>query len=200
MACGLSEGDAWLEMARQGNMSAWSQVLDSQRNRLKRMVIQRLDQRISGRMDPSDVVQEVMMKATAQRHQYFSGPDAPVYAWLRQIAIHELVDVHRRHVGAGRRTVLREEGVPLNDGSTSELAQELAGRQSSPSHIAVRQELVNRVQEALRALPAELHQVLALKYLELLSTMEVAAVTGLSVRTVQLRHREALTRVAELLR
>ena len=52
---------------------------------------------------------------------------ARFYPWLRQLAWDRLVEQHRLHVRAERRSVLREEADPLAlaDGSALELAERL---------------------------------------------------------------------------
>ena len=54
------------EGARAGEDRAdWGGFLATHRDRLRRMVALRLDQRLRGRIDPSDVIQEAFLEATA---------------------------------------------------------------------------------------------------------------------------------------
>ena len=62
------ENQVLLERALTGDESALAALFDGYRDRLRRMIRLRLDRRLSGRVDSSDVLQEAY-----QRH----GPDRP---------------------------------------------------------------------------------------------------------------------------
>jgi DNA-directed RNA polymerase specialized sigma24 family protein len=66
MAEPASESSELLRRAGDGDTSALGQLLDSHRARLRRMVKLRLDTRLQGRIDASDVLQEAYLEA-AQR-------------------------------------------------------------------------------------------------------------------------------------
>ena len=47
---------------------------------------------------------------------YVQEQPMPFYPWLRQLALQRLIDLQRKHLGAERRSVRREESLlPLND-------------------------------------------------------------------------------------
>jgi hypothetical protein len=75
------------------------------RERLRRMVAVRMDRRLAPRMDPSDIVQDVLADADRELTDYLRRRPVPFYPWLRQLAWDRLIDVHRRHVRAGKRSV-----------------------------------------------------------------------------------------------
>ena len=127
-----------LRDARRGDPSARGRLLERHRARLRRMVAVRLDKRLAARVDPSDVVQETLAEAAAKLDGYLRTRPLPFYPWLRQIAQQRLIDLHRRHVRAGRRSVTREEPAGLPDRSALQLAERLFARQSSPSAAVMR--------------------------------------------------------------
>ena len=49
--------------AAEGDRQAWADLLNAHRPRLRRMVALRLDRRLQGRLDPSDVIQEAYLDA-----------------------------------------------------------------------------------------------------------------------------------------
>ena len=63
----------------------------------------------------------------------------------------------------------------------------------------VREEQRSRVRKALDELPAPFREMLVMRYLEHLTNSEVAAVLGISQRTAQSHHRQALERMQRLL-
>jgi RNA polymerase sigma-70 factor (ECF subfamily) len=90
------------------------------------MVELRMNPRLAARLDPSDVVQEVLAEADRRLDDYLRERPLPFFPWLRQIAVDRLADAHRRHVRAARRSVVREEAA-LPESSALELAGRLAG-------------------------------------------------------------------------
>jgi RNA polymerase sigma-70 factor (ECF subfamily) len=181
--------------AADGEGEARQQLLTRHRGRLRQMVALRMDRRLSARVDPSDVVQETLAEAAQNLSDYLRKQPLPFYPWLRRIAWDHLVELHRRHVGARRRSVTREESLPLSDESALELAGRLFARGSSPSERLLRSELRSRVQAALARLSVTDREVLVLRHLEQLSTRETAAVLGVSEGAVKVRHLRALQRL-----
>jgi RNA polymerase sigma-70 factor (ECF subfamily) len=54
-----------LGLASQGDQAAWAALLNQDRARLRRMVALRLDRRLLGRVDASDVIQEAHLPKSA---------------------------------------------------------------------------------------------------------------------------------------
>jgi len=55
-------------------------------DRLKRMVRLRLDRRLQGRVDPSDVLRQVSADVGRRASEYAASPTWPAYLWLRSLA------------------------------------------------------------------------------------------------------------------
>jgi RNA polymerase sigma-70 factor (ECF subfamily) len=191
-----------VEQAAIGDEKAWTELIARHRDRLKRMVAVRMDRRLQGRVDPSDVIQEACLVASKQIASYAANPTMPFYLWLRWIAGQRLIDQHRRHLGALARGVQRE--VSLYHGSfpetTSEdLAARLMGRISTPSQEAIRVEQTIRLQEALNLLEPIDREILALRHFEQLTNGEAAAVLGLDKSAASKRYARALLRLKTIL-
>jgi RNA polymerase sigma-70 factor (ECF subfamily) len=193
--------DELLEQVSQGDADARGRLLDRHRARLRKMVGWRLDRRLAARVDPSDVVQEVLVEADGKLERYLRERPLPFLAWLRQLAFEHLAMLHRRHVRAQRRSVRREEpGVlALPDESAAELASRLVDSASSPTQHLVREEMRQRVRQALARLGERDREVLTLRHLEELSVADTAAVLGVSPGTAKVRHLRALQRLRALL-
>lgn len=91
-----------------------------------------VDDRLAARIDPSDVVQEAMMIATQRFPKYLATPPMDFYPWLRQIAWNCLIDLHRRHIQADRRSVDREAPQGISSASATELVDHLLASGTSP--------------------------------------------------------------------
>ena len=105
-----SDGDATvlLEQAVGGDQQAWGRLLERHRDRLRRLISLRLDQRLQGRVDPSDVIQEAYLDASVRLPDYARSPDLPFFLWLRLLVGQKIIDHHRRHLGAQARDAGRE--------------------------------------------------------------------------------------------
>jgi RNA polymerase sigma-70 factor (ECF subfamily) len=191
-----------LQRASKGEQAACGQLLERHRQRLRRMIAVRLDRRVAGRADASDVLQEALTAAAEQMPDYLRRRPLPFYPWLRQIAWQHVAQLHRRHLHAAKRSVLREASVNLGlaDGSALALAiRVISGSRSSPSARLRRVELQAQVRAALLQLGERDREVLILRYLEELAPQEIAAVLGISPGAVSMRHARALLQLRNAL-
>src|SRR5918911_3955623 len=76
--------------------------LEKFREYLRVLARLQLDPRLQGKLDPSDLVQEALLKAHQRREQFRGHTDAEMGAWLRQILANTLTDAVRRFAGEGR--------------------------------------------------------------------------------------------------
>jgi RNA polymerase sigma-70 factor (ECF subfamily) len=194
--------DELLDRASQGDGPARQQLLTRHRGRLRKMVAVHLDRRLAARVDPSDVVQEALADAARRLPDYLARRPLPFYPWLRQLTFDRLIELHRRHVGAGKRSVRREDPdvLLLPDESAAELASRLVDLGSSPSRHVLREELRGRVRAAMNRLASVDREVLVLRHLEQLPTAAAAAVLGIGEGAFKSRHLRALQRLGTLLR
>ena len=195
------ETEELLERVSQGDRTALDRLFARHRDRLRRMVEVRMDPRLASRVDPSDVVQEALAEASKQLPDYLRDRPLPFYPWLRQLAWERLVDLHRWHIHAKKRSVRREEpcGLALSDESVMKLAERLMDSGTSPSGRMVRQEVRQRVREAMKRLAAHDREVLVMRHLEQLQLSEIAAVLSITEAAVQSRYRRAAERLHRLL-
>jgi RNA polymerase sigma-70 factor (ECF subfamily) len=191
-----------LRRAAEGDGQALGGLFDRHRDRLRRMVQVRLDRRLQGRIDPSDVLQEAYLEFARSLADYLGNPAVPFFLWLRYITGMKLQALHRHHLGtkardAGREVSLHRAALPR--ASSVSLAAQLLGRHTTPSQAAVRAELRARVQEALNCMEALDREVLALRHFEQLSNAEAAQVLGISETAASNRFVRALKRLKKVL-
>lgn len=192
-----AEVEAWLSRMRQGEPDALASLLDFYRRRLKRMVQLRLDTRLSARVDPSDVVQEIYLDAAKRVQGYCQEPKVDFYIWLRGLAWDRLMKLQRRHLGAECRTATLELRLPAE--SSAVLFKQLLADQTSPSQALLRDELQQRVRRALTRLSPADREVILMRHFEDLSNTEVAQALGLSESGATRRHGRAVLRLKEVL-
>ena len=191
-----------LRRAGAGDQGAVGDLFDRHRDRLRRMVQLRMDRRLQGRVDPSDVLQEAYLGFARSLADYLQNPGTSLYLWLRLIAARKLQALHRHHLGTHMRAAGREVSLhrgALPQASSVSLAAQLLGRFPSPSEAAVRAELQIHVQEALNRMDPIDREVLALRHFEQLSNVETAQVLGLSAAAASNRFVRALRHLKDIL-
>ena len=197
------ENQVMIERALTGDESALAALFDGYRSQLRRMIRLRLDRRLSGRVDSSDVLQEAYLDVRKRLDEYARDPAAmPFHLWLRLIAGQRLTDVHRFHLGAQMRDAGQEVSLhrgPFPQASSVSLAAQLLGKMTSASHAAIRAEHKLIVQEALNGMDPIDREVLALRHFEHLSNDETALVLGLTKSAASNRYIRALKRLKEIL-
>jgi RNA polymerase sigma-70 factor (ECF subfamily) len=196
-----ADTDLLLDRVRRGDAAARQRLLERHRGQLCTAVARRLDPRLAARVDPSDVVQDALADADRKLDDYARRRPLPFYPWLRQLADERLAILFRRHVKYRRRSVEREERLPvdLSHESVVSLAEQLVDRGSRPGSRLVRDELRARVLDALGQLSDRDRAVLVLRHLEQRPTAEVAACLDLSEGAVRTRVVRALARLRDLL-
>ena len=83
---------------REGDEEAFVDLFAKYRGRLKQMLEYRMDSRLRGREDASDVLQEAYIDARMRLPHFMKKPQLSFYIWLRQVTTQRLIDVHRRHL------------------------------------------------------------------------------------------------------
>jgi RNA polymerase sigma-70 factor (ECF subfamily) len=191
-----------IRRAREGDTAGLDGLLERYRPRLRRMIKLRLDRRLQGRIDPSDVIQEAYLDVSRKLAEYLGDPSMPFFLWLRLVTGQKLALVHRQHLGvqardAGREVSLHRGALP--EATSAALAAQLIGKHTSPSQAAVRAELRIRLQEALNSMEELDREVLALRHFEQLTNVETARALGISETAACNRYVRALERLKKIL-
>jgi RNA polymerase sigma-70 factor (ECF subfamily) len=202
MASDSDADEALLRRVRAGEQHALGEFFAAHRERLRRMVQLRLDRRLQGRIDPSDVIQEAFVDAARRLPEYTFDPGMAPFLWLRFLTAQRLVTLHRIHLGVKARDAGREVSLhsgPLPAADARSLAAQLLGRLTSPSRAAIRAEVQIKIQDALNAMDPIDREILALRHFEELNNSETAAVLGLHKAAASNRYVRALRRLKEVL-
>jgi RNA polymerase sigma-70 factor (ECF subfamily) len=155
-----------------------------------------LDPRLRGKLDPSDVVQQTLVKAHQNREQFRGQTGGEQAAWLRRILANTLIDAARKY----QRELSLEHGLDRAlDESSARLDAWLAAEQSSPSEVASRQEQLLRLAGALARLPDDQRLAVEWHHLRDGSVAEIAAHLGRTEAAVAGLLRRGLQKLRELL-
>jgi RNA polymerase sigma-70 factor (ECF subfamily) len=194
--------DALLQRARAGDQAALGALFAHYRGRLRQMVRLRLDRRMCGRLDPSDILQEAYLDVARRFPEYVAAPTVSFYLWLRALTGQRLIDLHRRHLGARMRDADREVSLyrgALPQASSASLAQQMLAGLTSPTQAAVRAEMQLQLQEALNSMDPLDREVVVLRHFEELNNVETAQVLGIDVSAASKRYIRALRRLKAIL-
>ncbi len=202
MANNTSDTIKLIERVRAGDSVAIQEIFSRHRDRLQRMVDLRLDSRLQGRINPSEVLHEAYQDVVKGMADYLHSPKQSIFLWLRTVVGERLFALHRQHLGAGRSdaslelTLYRD---ALPEASSAALAAQLLGRQSSLTQAAVRAERILRIQETLNAMEPIDRELLSLRHFEQLTRSEAAQVLEIEESAAAKRYIRALKKMQRML-
>ena len=173
------------------------EVFSTARDDLKRLVRARLDTRLRGRVDASDVVQEAFLEACRRYQEYLNNPEVPLIEWLRFLTVQSVRGAHRFHLGRQKRSVEKELATS-SDQSAVRIVDHLSGSRTSPHSAVVRAELQTAVSRLIDSMSDLDREILYLRHQEQLSNSECAERMGLSTSAASKRYIRAIERLKSL--
>lgn len=180
-----------------GGVPAWERFLTENRPRLVRMIAVRMDRRLKGRLDASDVIQDAYAEAHGRLAAYLERPTMPPTLWLRFLVGQRLLLAARQHLGTAARAAGREQAWP--ESTADGLAAHLMDRATGPDVKAAREELFAYLRGALAGMAPADREVLTLRHFEQLSNAEAAAALGVEPAAASKRYVRALDRLHAIL-
>jgi RNA polymerase sigma-70 factor (ECF subfamily) len=186
-----------IEQARRDEAGTLDRLLDSYRNYLRLLARTGINASLQGKADPSDLVQEALLKAALGFGQFRGSTDAEMAGWLRQILARCLADFVRRFRTEGRRAGREQSLDELLDRSSAAMERMLAADGTSPSASAERRDLGVVLSDALAELNEDHREVIVLHHLEGLGWDEVARHMGRTTGAVRMLWTRALKQLRE---
>ncbi len=150
--------------------------LEEHRGYLRVLAGLQLHPRLKGQLDPSDIVQQTLLKAHEKHDQFRGSTDRELRGWLRAILARNLVDAARGY-RRRRGEAVRSLEVAL-DQSSARLEGLLVAEQSSPSQNVMRRERLVELSACLCRLPDDQRTALELRYLRGMSVAAAAEQMG----------------------
>ncbi|REK18411.1 MAG: RNA polymerase subunit sigma [Planctomycetota bacterium] len=194
-----AKSEQLLRAAQSGDREAIDALFERHRARLRRMVELRLNRKLWGRVDPSDVVQEAMLQGARRVGEFVRDPQIPAYLWLRTLTQQQLLAVHRFHLGTGKRDANLEVTVGAGNlgASSASLASLAVADATSPSGVAAKAEQIRLLEELIDAMPDVDREILALRHFEQMSNSEAARVLEIGETAASQRFLRALQRLRQ---
>lgn len=97
-----------LQKAAAGSSIAVEQLCLLHRDRLKRMIVARMDPRLARRYEASDVIQDVHVEIVKRLPEFLTNQEMHFFDWVRCLARQKLAELFRRNIVAQSRDVRRE--------------------------------------------------------------------------------------------
>jgi RNA polymerase sigma-70 factor (ECF subfamily) len=159
------------------------------------MVERRLDPVLAARIGAEDVVNEAFFLARRKWPGFREASAASTYAWLYRLVRDCLIEAWRRETRECRdaRHVL-----PWPEASSLQLGLGLVSPATSPSDAAAREDLKQRMRQALDLLKEADREVLWMRHYDGLTFPEAAEVLGITENAATVRYVRALKRLKEL--
>ena len=172
------------------------EMIAANRPLLRQIIASRISERLAGRVDPSDVIQETLIEAHIRLNEYQDNPNVPFLTWLVALAEQNALLAHRKHFNVQKRSVKREQR--LDDSSHPNDLQRIAYSDATDPGIKVeRLEDTELLHKALRKLNPLSQRIVCMRYLEGRKLSEIAHELEMSVDAVAKRAIRSLDRLSE---
>jgi RNA polymerase sigma-70 factor (ECF subfamily) len=152
--------------------------LERFRDYLRLLARLQLDARLQGKLDPSDLVQQTLLKAHQARAQFRGRTAAEQAGWLRQILARTLANAVRDLARAKRDVTLERSLETSLENSSARLEAWLVAGDASPSQQAERNEQLLRLAQRMAALPDAQREVLLLRHCQGWSLADISRHLG----------------------
>ena len=192
--------DALVTRIRNGDADALAEFIELRRGQLLAYIHRSLGSQLSRKVEPQDVFQEVSLDCVRALPQANLGSRDP-FSWLCQVAERRIIDAHRKHFGAQKRSADREVSLDAKGGDNSQrgLIDLLVASMTTASQAFSRDQRHIRLQAALETLPDEQREALRLRYVVGMPTKQIAEKLGKTDGAVRVMLTRILNRLQEVL-
>lgn len=192
--------DEEIEQLRLGGDATLAVLFEKYREPLERMIEFRLDDRVRGRVDCEDVLQEAYIELARRLPEYLGAAAVSVFIWMRQITYQVLIGVQRRHFGQKRdpRYEVTHVVAPDPNATSLSILSAFAEQMTSPSQALMREEELQQLRQMLDGMDEIDREVLALRHFEQLSNNQIAEALGITITAASNRYVRAMLRLSQI--
>ncbi len=187
-----------VEAAQAGNQEAFAELVQRYQGKIYNLALRYTNESETA----LDIAQDTFVRAW-QMLPKFRG-EANFYTWLYRIALNLCIDRHRRALVRGEPQKVSLEDLTVERQRFEEAEEDAdiwweSSETSEPEAEVLREEMRQKVWEAVQQLPPLLRQVILLREYEGLSLQEIAKITGSNVGTIKSRLYQARQHLKRLL-
>ena len=193
-----SDADELVKRLKDQDHTALAELFEINRDRLSRMVSIRMDRRLKGRIDATDVLQEAYMILSQKIGNFADYPDMSPYVWMRLTVSDRLIALHRKHIQAGKRDARKEISMSQKanpDESSAEIVDTLADTVSSVGGKVARAEVTKMIKATLECMEAKDREIILMRIFEGMSNAEAAQALNLTANGASSRFSRAMDRL-----
>ena len=194
---------AIVSKVRGGDSQALADFIVAKRPQLLAFIDRRLGAGLRRKIEPDDLFQETSAEAVRALGDVDLADRDP-FNWLCQVAERRIIDAHRRFFGSQKRDAGREVSLNAGGGSASDTSRPglinlLVASMTSASQAFSRDQRQMRLLAALEKLPEDSREALRLRYLENLSSKEIADRIGKTDGAVRVMLTRSLAKLQQIL-
>lgn len=189
-----------IEQLRARGEAGLAELFEKYRGPLERMIEFRLDDRVRGRVDSEDVLQEAYLELARRLPEYLAAANVSLFIWMRQQTYQVLIAVQRRHFGQKRdpRYEVTQAVSPDPNATSLSILSAFAEQMTSPSQALMREEELQQLRQMLEGMDEIDREVLALRHFEQLSNNQIAEALGISITAASNRYVRAMLRLSQI--
>lgn len=169
-----------------------SRLMELQRQHLRRFVECRINQKVASRLDASDIIQEVYIRAYRGLDTYLVDPEIPPMVWLRRLSKQILSEAHRKQFRQLRSPY--QEQTNINESFIWRIVDSTDSIRTE----AEKRDTAERIRSLLTQLSEIDREVLEMRHLEGYTIRDIAELLDLSQDTIKKRYYRALSRFREI--
>ena len=177
------------------------EFIESHRNQLLAYIDRNIGPALRSRLEAEDILQEVTISALGSPEQFnVEGRDP--FRLLCQLAEQRIIDAHRHHVGAKKRSASREVSMdaPASSGDGFGFIDMLVASITSPSQAFSHDQKEFRLQQAIMELSEEQRDILRMRFVEGMATKEIAEQIGKSDGAIRVLLTRTVAHLQEILK
>lgn len=177
-----------------------AEYIESKRPQLLAFIQHNLGPALRKKIEIEDLLQEVILAALGSLATFNVAGRDP-FKLLCQMAEQRIIDAHRHHVGAQKRSADREVSIdaPMGINRSFGFINLLVASMTSASKAFSRNQKELKLQQAFTELPEEQRELLRLRFVEGLPTKDIAERLGKTDGAVRVLLTRTLAKLQELL-
>jgi RNA polymerase sigma-70 factor, ECF subfamily len=188
-----------IERIRAGDSTALAQLIEDHRAELLGFIQHISQEKLLKVVPAEDLLQEVASSAIMALPRVANIELDPL-SWLKQLARRRVIDAYRFHFQAERRAQARQRSAGgVGDDSKMGWEQLIVASITSPSEAVSRNMRLSKMQQAISELGGEAAEAIRLRYVEGLSTRQIASQMGKSDVAIRVMLSRSIRKLQEML-